>query len=150
MKKITGLLLSIGLLGCTTFYAKRDYEQYPNYKKEIALYNITHLLEHNCQRPQADSYKFSCVRSECLESQQQTTANPSMGPSGSLGYSTTTICTKSSPPHDVGMTWASLRQKNITREGNCIHYSGGTECDIQTKDERQAADLIEAFKIYLE
>ncbi len=36
------------ILSCSTTYAKRDYDQYPEYKEEIALYNLNEIAKDRC------------------------------------------------------------------------------------------------------
>ncbi len=42
------ILPLVALLSCSTTYAKRDYDQYPEYKEEIALYNLREIAKDRC------------------------------------------------------------------------------------------------------
>ena len=58
---MASLLAKLGIIstiisGCAAgpIYAKRDYDQYPDYRKEIALHNIKHILDDVCDSSSAD------------------------------------------------------------------------------------------------
>lgn len=60
-------LLMAGSLSCANqlkpakFQGKEDYQAYPKYKKDIALYNIWNILQENCnQGSKVDEIGFSC------------------------------------------------------------------------------------------
>lgn len=60
------LLTLTALLSCSTTYAKRDYDQYPQHKEEIALYNLTEIAKNVCNEgqlfrtiPNCESMKFN-------------------------------------------------------------------------------------------
>ncbi len=65
LKKLLPLMAFLGL-GCRPhFQAHDDYDSYPESKKEIALYNINHLLKEVCSNGYANGVGIHCEQKTC-------------------------------------------------------------------------------------
>ncbi len=144
MKSLFARLGVIGMIasGCINgpVYAKRDYEQYPDYRKDIALYNIKNILSNVCDSSSADENGFDCRKKECVSSHQA---------SNTVGASTVyfMVCDRYED-RDISERWAELSsaQISLSKEGLRVQINGK---DIYAKDARQASELQEAMQEYL-
>lgn len=144
MKSLFARLGVIGMIasGCINgpVYAKRDYEQYPDYRKDIALYNIKNILSNVCDSSSADENGFDCRKKECVSSHQA---------SNTVGASTVyfMVCDRYED-RTISERWAELSpdQISISQNGIQIHIK---EKKLYLKDARQASELQEAMREYL-
>ncbi len=158
LKQKLSLLSLATLLGCSTTYAKRDYDQYPEHKDEIALYNLKEIANDRCSLdskfintlPRCESMKFDerwfeYNYKECTSYTLIPVPSYSPGQQGRMARK----CT------DAHTTTYTFYWKDITKiipgEGIvkiCIKDKENcTDIGI-FKDERQADDFAEALNIY--
>ena len=55
----TSILTTI--LACSSPETKEEYDKYPEYKKEIALYNLQQLANFYCNKSTVDEKHFYCL-----------------------------------------------------------------------------------------
>ncbi len=138
------------LSGCaTTFYPHDDYERYPAHRRDIAVYNLRGVLQENCLQSTVDENSFTCVTKNCLSWQRQTVAaRPNMFGGGSTGGYETSVCVRETPELTISYTRGALGSIPIIQDGDCIKFGMRQECDITTKDSRQAAGFVKALRVY--
>ena len=61
---ITVAAIAISLANCLPRYAKNDYDKYPGWKKEIALYNIGQILDDVCEEARVTEERILCVQEQ--------------------------------------------------------------------------------------
>lgn len=132
----------------TSFQPKDDYNNYPGYKKEIALYNLRGILQESCTKSIADENGFSCEWNRCVNWQEQYVSNLSYGSSGSAGGYHQRVCSQTTTER-TSYQWQQLQSLPLIQEGNCLKFSPKAECDVETKTVEQAAGFTKALKVYL-
>ena len=138
-KKAFVAIAAAGAMSCATphFQAKRDYLTYPDYKKEIALYNITGILAEKCR---INEEGVACSRMWC--SHYERTYNYVAGGRTEIG----SLCTQWETI-SFEKRWDEIRSVAL-KDSNCIQINNSDKCDIWVY-ESQTHDLIEAIRIYL-
>ncbi len=157
---MANLLVKLGIISMLSsscaeerFYARRDYDQYPDYKKEIAEYNIMHILGQNCEildtdengRTIGDSKRISCR--QCIEY--------STGPGGcnehGRGYierfSIAVAAVDENGRHCVNLT--GNRHCKIIKTGGGLFRDKEINL-IFVRDQKEAEDLAEAIRFYFD
>ncbi len=144
------VILGVGILsGCTgPVYAKRDYDQYPDYRREIALYNVQAILRDICDISSADEKGFQCQKKICTSSHSEAYTSSQACPfTGSCPSSTTyRIVCDELETRDLSQTWDTLAPSAISVTKKNLNIGG---VSIPAKDFRQASELKEAMEEYL-
>jgi len=144
---MASLLIKLGIFGalisgCAAgpIYAKRDYDQYPDYRKEIALHNIKHILSDICDSSSADEEGFNCQKKECVSSHFA---------SNVVGASTVyyNVC-DTYEDKKISARWAELGPGQISLLEKSAQLQIKEE-KLDMKDARQASELQEAMREYL-
>ncbi|MFH1682647.1 MAG: hypothetical protein ABIA37_02510 [Candidatus Woesearchaeota archaeon] len=159
--KITNLLKVLGLVGLSgcaarlsqveidaimkknaPFRAKREYEQHPDWKKEIALYNIEGILKDNCRSAYTVTEEgFSCkMAAYCRKSKKVQMYSAPAGPNRypTVSYNT---CLDEFPGLDVTFRWADI--SSVDASLGDIMINGKS---IPLRDSKQAEELKEALE----
>ncbi len=147
--RISSIIFSIALGNCYhgawgPIRAKKDYEAYPDYRKEIALYNIKEILTdpHMCKTAQVDQNEFSCEWVECT---RYTFGYSTNHQTGQIEGSNTCSNTMH---HSTSEYWRNI--KSVSAEGTCLKFNSRSSCDLMAFSTSQAQDLEEAIIIYLQ
>ncbi len=160
LKKILPLLAFLGL-GCRShFQAHDDYDSYPESKKEIALYNINHLLKEVCSEGYANGVEIHCEQKTCCAYYTKC----DMVSYGSSGY-TREMCRNECNKWEAAKThnsWSSLTAQDVVVGGDnaWVDLRGGQDTtqypacngftDIILVSRNRASSLAKAIRIYLE
>lgn len=130
----------LALAGCaTSFQPKDDYNNYPGYKKEIALYNLRGILQESCKKSTVDENGFSCEWKRCVGWGRIAPAP------GSIYESTVCVTWE---PQSISYQWQQLQSLRLLQAGNCLKFGDKNGCDLETKNEEKAAAFIKAVYEY--
>lgn len=147
MKQIIIGLGLAGMLGCAPLppavRARQDYSAYPQYKENIALYNIARILEENC-----NPSKWR-VDEEGLFCEQEVTYNR-------FNYVVT-------EDNEIRVEWSDISKASVGnypytytffvrkdgKEKNEGFFSNSQSNRLKTRNENQADDIAQAVNIYL-
>lgn len=144
-KKALLILGLAGLLGCAVTYAKRDYDQYPAYKKDIALYNMKEIASDfcdpsniirfpACKKIEFDNSGFTYTRTNCYRWNGRGGCNQSQ-------------------LEQFSMAWSEIRKIiPVPEDGRLQVFSENDQCITLElfNGQRQLADFAEAMNIYLQ
>jgi len=152
-KALVGLGL-ISLASCVpTTYAKRDYERYPAYKKEIALYNIKEIakdvcfsgpafvinypvIKPKCEEMKIDESGISYIKRKCVDIRHD--------------YTQHRVYCGNDVQERHSFSWWEIKGVRVIDEKVIVSLREG-EVDMEGfKDSRQAADFAEALRIYIQ
>ena len=147
-------LLMAGSLSCVhepVFQAKRDYQVYPKYRKDIAFYNIQNILKENCKKP-AD-YDPPLVNEEGFTCEYASCTTDINKPLGAMRMYTTDFdfCfDKQVESHSF--RWDEIEIVGIGAGGACLEINnrGCATVPVGSRRQGQLHDLVEAITIYLQ
>src|SRR3989344_2069742 len=158
LKELLPVVAFLGL-GCRShFQAHDDYESYPESKKEIALYNINHLLKEVCSDGYANGAEIHCEQSFCCEF-RQVQRTERIGNYTRQIYVQECSHTAESNTHS---SWSSLTAQNVVVGGDNAwvdlrsgqDYSQSPACNGFTEiilvSRNRASSLAQAIQVYLE
>lgn len=137
-----------GLVGCSTTYARRDYNQYPTYSREIALFNMREISKDICGK-KAFGGCFSYCDSMIIDEEGISYAKVDYNLFYVNGRSSCDSShTRTTTNH---LSWSQLR-KVIPGSRSIKACQEGGECVeiVKFDDEQQANDFAEAMSIYAE
>lgn len=141
---ITKIMIAAGLstlLGCYT-YAKRDYDTYPAYKGEIALYNIREISKDICDAgTKIDEQSYQCTKKKCFQIEYQNTSTSS-------GTNTVTSCSNWGT-EIIEFNWQDVRKVLQSGLEVKIILPDKKIESMTFKSGRQAFDFAEAVDIYV-
>lgn len=166
-KTLTELIIGaslLGLTGCagltsrhsipqfskTPVYAKNEYEQHPQFRKEIALYNIKNILSDVCDSSGADEQGFFCqMKGKCKDyTYSAPVSNPYQQRGGSIRTS------QCADDEKINASWNRLRY--AWQKGHCVELITTDQQEkpedrgrICTRDSKQAEGLKSAINWYL-
>ena len=145
-------LLMAGSLSCVSapiFQAKRDYQAYPKYRKDIAMYNIKNILEQNCSHPTIDEEGFTCEWASCaiLEAGGRYSTNRYL----STSYDSNWECLDKQVD-SRSFRWDEIQTVGIGAGGSCleINNKGCATVPVGNRRQGQLQELVEAINIYLQ
>jgi len=138
-----------GIVSCAPvqppFQAKDDYDTYPEYEKEIALYNITHILKENCSGSEGGAnaeFLFCRHAGGCVKTGYS--PNPVTG-------QLTSSCVEEVEPYMVKVPWKEIETVNVAkrRSGWYVSINAEDERTFPMANETQAFSLKKAIEVYL-
>ncbi len=158
LKKLLPLLAFLGV-GCRShFQAHDDYDSYPESKKEIALYNINHLLKEVCSKGYANGMEIHCEQKTCCEYYNKCGTESTYN---GTQYTCRNECARweAVKTHD---NWSNLRAQKVVVGGDnaWVDLRGGQDTtqypacsgftDIILVSRNRASSLAKAIHVYLE
>ena len=155
-KTLMGLgLFAVAAIGCATprpmVYAHRDYSQFPEYAKDIALHNIQEILRHGSKSGISEAYASENGIYKDIRVCQQRWDNYSNDP-----Y--LLVCEGGATRVLVDLTWDQIEQvpRQQVNDDRCIYFGADKYEPENLKknvlcagDPRAGRELLEAIEIYL-
>ena len=142
-KFLQGLLLAAACATTPPFQAKRDYATYPDYKGDIAFYNMENILKDNCLK---NSFSIGRERFYCQSTGDCLKMNPAYTYNNGL-YTVNASCGEYAEAY-ANDAWKDIQ--SVTAKETCLKFNGEMGCDIYTRTPQQAQELAEAIMIYVQ
>ncbi|MFH1682646.1 MAG: hypothetical protein ABIA37_02505 [Candidatus Woesearchaeota archaeon] len=158
-------LLKIGMLGLALggcahqqvtsppVRAKQDYSKYPDYKKDIALYNISKILRDRkvCDFATVNEERFVCeIKGGCAKKSNFNYSTPVYNP---YSQSSNTINYSSCEEYQQfknEVRFSEIESIKVSDIPRCIDFllKESKKSGVCLQDKRQAEELKEAIEVY--
>lgn len=148
-------LLLIASLSCASapvFQAKRDYDAYPKYRKDIAMYNIQNILKQHCNQPTVDAQGFTCEWATCATYDKYGSSTLwTVIDYDKNSYGSSWECQDKQVTSST-FRWDEIETVSLGASGACLSINGKgcATAPVGRSKQQQLPALVEAINIYLQ